>query len=118
MNIRFFIAIIVFNVPLYAGAYCIGGAGFSNCYDSSGNSYSVSRFGPTTSVQGFNSSTGSSWNETVNRFGNVTSIDGTAANGASWNETITNLGGGNYTESGINSRGEFFSRVCTPYGCN
>lgn len=115
---RYLIALIFLTASINSFAYCLGGGGLSTCYDSSGNSYTISRLGSTTIVQGSNANTGNAWSETTNRFGNVTSINGNSANGSNWNETITNLGGGNFTESGLNSQGQYFSKFCTPYGCN
>jgi hypothetical protein len=106
----------LFNTPVFAN--CFGGPAMQTCNDNSGNSYTVNRFGNTTTVQGYNAQTGSSWNETASTNGNTTYINGQAANGANWNENVTNYGNGNRMINGTNSNGQSFSRYCTPYGCN
>ncbi|OYD77969.1 UNVERIFIED_ORG: hypothetical protein BDU10_3092 [Burkholderia sp. CF145] len=111
-------AILMALVSASAFANCFGGPSMQTCTDNSGNSYAVNRYGNTTTVQGTNAQTGSSWHETANTYGNTTYINGQAANGANWNENITSYGNGNRIISGTNSSGQSFSRYCTPYGCN
>lgn len=101
-----------------AYANCIGSPGFQTCTDQSGNTYSVNRLGNMTTVNGYNAQTGSSWRETANKLGNTTMINGTAANGQNWNETIQNFGNGNRAISGVDSNGNSFNHYCTAYGCN
>lgn len=105
-----------FSTSTYAN--CLGGSAIQTCTDNDGNSYQVNRFGNMTTVNGYNARTGSSWNETANTYGNQTVINGTAANGASWNESITNFGNGNRLINGTNSQGQSYSHYCTAYGCN
>jgi len=99
-------------------AVCVGGAAYQTCNDASGNSYSVSRYGNTTQVNGYNGNTGSQWSQTSQTLGNSTYTNGTAANGASWNETQTNYGNGMRSINGTDSNGNSFSKMCTAYGCN
>jgi hypothetical protein len=100
-----------------AEAACFGSGAFQNCYDSSGNSYTVQRYGNTTNVYGSNPNTGSTWNESVRKFGNTTYYNGTT-NGRSWNMQQNNIGG-TTLYNGTNSSGQPFSYVCTQYGgCN
>ncbi len=99
-----------------ANASCYGSSSFYTCNDASGNSYNVQKYGNTTNVQGYNSSTGSSWSQNSQTYGNTTYTQGNS-NGRSWNETTTVMPGmTNY--SGTNSRGQSFNRTCTAYGCN
>jgi hypothetical protein len=98
-------------------ANCIGSPGFQTCYDNSGNSYQVNRMGNTTTVQGYNAQTGSSWNQTSQQVGNSTYTNGTAANGQPWNSTTMNMGNGNTMTYGTDSRGNSFQRNCNQYGC-
>ncbi|VWC01096.1 hypothetical protein BLA6860_04837 [Burkholderia lata] len=116
------IGIVFLGIGLAASgavhANCFGSPAMSTCTDASGNSYTVNRMGNMTTVNGYNAQTGSSWRETANTYGNTTSINGTAANGQSWNETIQNFGNGNRSMSGTDSNGNSFSRYCTAYGCN
>ena len=101
-----------------AHAMCFDSAAMETCNDANGNSYTVNRLGSMTMIQGNNANTGSNWGETVNHFGNTTTINGTAANGQNWNENIQHYGNGSYSESGTDSRGNSFNVYCTPYGCN
>ncbi|AOY90528.1 hypothetical protein BKK79_00810 [Cupriavidus sp. USMAA2-4] len=97
-------------------ASCFGGPTHKTCTDDAGNSYQVSRFGNSTTVQGYNAGTGSTWEQTSSRVGNSTYTQGTAANGQSWNSTTTAIGN-QTTTYGTDSRGNYFQRTCGPYGC-
>jgi hypothetical protein len=99
-----------------ANAGCIGSSAFQTCNDSSGNSYTINRFGNTTMMNGYNAQTGSSWSQNSNTFGNTTTHNGTASNGNSWNSTETRMGN---TRSiyGSDSQGNSFSKTCGPFGC-
>lgn len=102
---------------LPAAAACVGSEAFSTCTDESGNTYSVSRFGNMTQVQGTGAN-GQSWNQTSQTLGNQTFTNGTAANGNAWNEQQTQLGGGNRFVSGTNAQGQPYTYNCTLQGCN
>jgi hypothetical protein len=95
-----------------AQASCFGSGSFQTCTDESGNTYNVQRYGNTTNVQGSNPSTGSSWNQTSQTYGNTTYQSGTASNGNSWNGTTQQIG--NTTiNSGTDSRGHSYHKSCT-----
>jgi hypothetical protein len=99
-----------------AQAACFGSDAFSTCTDSSGNSYSVQRFGNTTSVQGSNPD-GSSWSQNSNTMGNTTYTNG-ETNGQQWNMTAQHNGPFT-TYSGTNAAGQPFFHSCSQYGgCN
>jgi hypothetical protein len=100
-----------------AQATCVGSGSLQTCIDGSGNSYTVSRIGNTTNVQGYNVNTGSAWSQNSTTVGNTTYHNGTAANGNGWNGTTTNYGGIT-NHSGVDSRGNAYSKTCTAYGCN
>jgi len=53
-------------------AACYGSSTFENCYDGSGNTYTVNRFGDTTQMNGFNAQTGSQWSQTSQTYGTMT----------------------------------------------
>lgn len=92
-----------------AMANCTGSSSFQTCYDAqSGNSYNVQRFGNTTSIQGFNSSTGSSWNQTSQQIGNTTYHNGMSSSGSPWSGTSQRIGNQIYHQ-GIDSSGEPYS---------
>lgn len=97
-------------------AACYGSGSFRTCYDDSGNSYNVTRYGNTTQVDGYNSATGSNWSQTSRSIGNTTYTDGFAANGSSWNSTTRSTGSGTYTY-GTDANGNAFSTTCNRYGC-
>jgi hypothetical protein len=101
-----------------AFAACVGTGTFSTCTDDSGNSYSVQRFGNMTNVQGMGAN-GQTWNQSSQTVGNQTFTNGTAANGNSWNENQLHLGNGNSSISGTNSSGQPYNYFCTrATGCN
>lgn len=98
-------------------AECIGSGALQNCWDDSGNSYSVMRFGNSTFVDGRNARTGSSWSQSSQTLGNTTFHSGRAANGNSWNSSDTRVGDYRFI-NGQDSRGDSFSHTCGPFGCN
>lgn len=100
-----------------ASAACFGSGTFKTCTDSSGNNYTVSKFGNSTVVNGYNSNTGSSWSQNSTRFGNSTFTNGNDADGNSWNSTTTKFGTQSYTY-GTDSDGNSFSSTCGMFGCN
>lgn len=74
-----------------AAAACYGTKVYQNCYDSqSGNSYSIQRYGNTTTMNGYNSNTGSTWNQNSYTYGNSTSHYGTDSDGNNWSTHCTN----------------------------
>lgn len=112
-----FLITAVLALPLAANANCFGSGNFQTCTDSSGNSYSVQRYGNTTNVQGYNPSTGNNWNQSSSTYGNTTYHNGMASNGNSWSGTSSTYGGST-TYQGIDSRGQSYHRTCNAYGCN
>lgn len=101
--------------PSWAQSNCFGTENLKTCTDSSGNTYSVSKFGNTTTVQGANAGTGSTWSQTSSTFGNNTYTNGTAANGQPWNQTTSTFGNTTSTY-GTDSNGKPFSKSCTQLG--
>ena len=70
-----------------AHANCFGTSTMSTCYDDSGNSYNVQRFGDQTFMHGSNARTGSSWSQNSLSIGDTTFHNGTDSDGNSWNST-------------------------------
>jgi hypothetical protein len=87
-------------------AQCVGSSSFSNCWDNSGNSYTVQRFGNTTVVNG-SASNGNTWSQTSQTFGNTTYTNATSADGSSWNQTTIRTGN-SITTYGTDSNGNSF----------
>lgn len=103
--------------PVSALADCFGGPQIETCTDASGNTYTVNRFGNMTTVNGSNAQTGSQWNQTTTNYGNMTQTTGTT-NGAPWSETQTQYGNGFSNVYGTNSQGQPYNYNCSPYsGC-
>ena len=97
-------AVLALALPVMpASAACFGSGAFKTCSDSSGNNYTVNKFGNTTTVTGSNARTGSNWNQTTTTFGSNSYTNGTT-NGRSWNQTTTPYG-----SFGTDSRGNSFS---------
>lgn len=95
-------------VASQASAGCFGTSNFYSCYDNSGNSYSISKFGNSTYMTGSNSRTGSSWSQNTSRIGGYSFTNGTSANGRSWSSTSSGLG-----TYGFSSAGNSFSNFGT-----
>ena len=105
-KLTFIASLLTFSFNVSAG--CVGTAAYQSCYDSSsGNSYSISRLGNTTNMNGYNSRTGSNWSQRSSTFGNNTYHSGRAANGNSWHGTQSRIGNTSIY-SGVNSRGQSF----------
>ncbi|MQW55661.1 hypothetical protein [Sinorhizobium meliloti] len=68
-------------------AACYGTDAFSTCNDSSGNRYTIQRYGNTTYMQGNNYRTGSRWSQNSTTYGNTTFHNGRDAEGNSWRST-------------------------------
>jgi hypothetical protein len=115
---KFFIATVVSVLMVSsASAGCIGSGAFKSCTDNSGNSYTISKFGNSTMVNGYNSKTGSNWSQNSMRSGNTTFTTGNDADGNSWNSTTMRSGTQSYT-FGTDSDGNSFSSTCGAFGCN
>ena len=111
-----FLVAITFLAAATANATCYGTGAFRTCNDAYGNSYNIQSYGNTTNMQGSNAQTGSTWTQNSQTYGNTTYIQGNS-NGNSWNQTIQTLPGMTI-QSGTDSRGNFFNRTCTAFGCN
>jgi hypothetical protein len=118
MNIpaKFFLIAAFAALPSLVSANCIGSGSFYTCNDASGNSYTVQRYGNTTSVQGYNSQTGSTWSQDSHSYGNTTQTYGRSATGDSWNSTTIRTPGMSNT-FGMDAQGNSFSSTCTSSGC-
>jgi hypothetical protein len=99
-----------------AFAGCYGSDSFYTCNDTTGNRYTVQKFGNQTTVRGFNSDTGSTWSQNSTRLGNTTYTKGFDADGNSWNMQQRRIGNSTYT-SGFDSDGNYFSQTCGAFGC-
>ncbi|MGP3726379.1 hypothetical protein SAMN05421763_11718 [[Luteovulum] sphaeroides subsp. megalophilum] len=100
-----------------AFAGCVGSETFQSCWDDAGNSYTVSRYGNTTHLEGSNTRTGSHWSQESQTLGNTTYHQGRSADGGNWNMTQQSIGGSTFY-SGRDSDGKAFSGVCGPFGCD
>ncbi len=89
-----------------ANAQCFGSGSYYSCSDSSGNHYNVQKFGNMTQVQGSNAN--GSWSSTSQRFGNTTFQNGTSIDGGTWNQTIQSNPGGGTMRYGTDSDGDSF----------
>jgi hypothetical protein len=101
-----------------AHAECFGTGSFRSCSDLSGNSYSIQQFGNTTTMNGSNSRTGSTWNQTSTTMGSTTFNRGTSSDGGSWSTTRQDVGNGNYMINGHDSDGNAVSKSCFYGVCN
>ncbi|WP_404377847.1 hypothetical protein [Vreelandella aquamarina] len=112
------IAALAFSGPTLAQSNCYGSDSYQTCYDTqSGNNYNIQRYGNTTSLQGSNPRTGSTWNQNSQTIGNTTYHNGTSASGNTWNGTSTRIGGTTFHQ-GTDSDGNYYNRTCNQYGCN
>ena len=73
MRVAFIAALVLLSGSVSAD--CIGTDNFKTCYDDSGNTYTVQKFGNSTYVNGQNPSTGSSWNQQSQRIGDYIVIE-------------------------------------------
>ncbi len=113
-KMKYFLAIALVFGASQSMAECFGSDSFQTCYDGSGNSYTVNRYGNTTSTNGYNAQTGSTWSQQSHTYGNITQHNG-ASNGNSWNMTQTQNGFGQ-TFSGTDSGGNSFHTTCDAFG--
>ncbi|WP_145109322.1 hypothetical protein ACN9JG_21010 (plasmid) [Cereibacter azotoformans] len=100
-----------------AAAACVGSEAFQSCWDDAGNSYTVSRYGNTTQLEGRNARTGSHWSQESQTIGNTTYHQGRSADGGNWNMMQQSIGGSTFY-SGRDSDGNAFSGSCGPFGCD
>ncbi len=106
------LALLALSTNLFAN--CVGSGSFQSCMDSSGNSYTVQRLGNTTLLNG-TAANGNTWSQTSQSMGNTTFHNGTAANGNSWNGTTQSIGNRQFY-NGTDSRGRSYSGSCTTIG--
>ena len=99
-----------------ASAECIGSGSLKTCYDDSGNTYTVQKFGNSTYVDGQNARTGSTWSQHSQKLGNSTYTTGRDTDGNSWDSTATKMGSSTVI-NGTDSEGDSFSVICNEYGC-
>ena len=93
-------------------ANCVGTETFKTCNDpQSGNSYTISKFGNTTHMNGYNNQTGSTWSQQSSTFGNSTYHQGYSSDGNHWSVTESRYGNSSYI-SGYDSRGNTVSKSC------
>src|SRR3954452_25358597 len=98
-------AIFAVNV---ASAACYGTDTFQNCDDSSGDSYTINRFGDTTIMSGGNAQTGSSWSQNSTTLGDTTFHNDRASGGNSWNSPDQRL-----EDSRSGRQGSRSNRICS-----
>lgn len=114
------LAILLLSVGLIgsANAACFGTDTMYSCNDpQSGNYYQVNKFGNSTYMTGNNFRTGSTWRQDSTTYGNTTYQNGTSSNGNTWRQTIQNNGTMGTTYSGTDSKGNYYSKTCTQFGC-
>ena len=99
---KFIISILILVTSAISGfAQCYGTGAYTSCYDySSGNSYSINRFGDYTYMNGWNSNTGSTWSQNSQTFGDTTYMNGYSSDGGYWSSTITPYGTFGYDSDG------------------
>ena len=90
-RVGFAAAIVTIFAVNAASATCYGTVTFQNCDDSSGNGYTINRFGDTTIMTGGNAQTGSSGSQNSITFGDTTFHNDRASSGNSWNATDQRL---------------------------
>jgi hypothetical protein len=106
---------IIAIAPSAADAACFGSQGFQTCYDGSGNSYTVQRYGNTTQLNGY-AADGTVWSQNSQTFGGTTFHNGYTSNGGNWSMTQQQLGGGFQSFNGFDSSGRSFNRTCDSFG--
>lgn len=89
------LALIVFGFLAATSSFaqCTTFGNHTQCYDfNSGNNYSINRFGNITQMQGYNTRTGTNWSQQSNTIGNTTYQRGIDSQGNNWSQTINNNG--------------------------
>ena len=105
------------SVSAIVNAGCVGSGNLKTCNDSSGNSYTISKIGNTTYVNGSNSQTGSQWHQSSSSIGNTTYTNGTAANGGTWSQNSRTIGNTTYS-NGTSSNGGTWNGTIQRNGSN
>ncbi|MGX5674000.1 hypothetical protein [Thermomonas fusca] len=139
MKIAIFAGVLALSAVGFAHAGCYGSSTYRTCTDAKGNTYSTQKIGNSTYTNGYNSQTGSSWNQSTQRIGNSSYTTGSDAQGNSWNANTQRIGNTTYqsgrdsngnsfsgqvrkngsstTYSGYDSNGNSYQKTCTAYGC-
>ena len=110
-RVGFAAAIVTIFVVNVASAACYGTDTFQNCDDSSGNGYTINRFGDTTIMTEGNAQTGSSGLRNSITFGDTTFHNDRASSGNPWNSPDQRLEDSRHI-FGRDSQGDNSSRIC------
>jgi len=110
-RVGFAAAIVTILVVNVASAACYGTDTSQNCDDSSGNGYTINRFGDTTIMTEGNAQTGSSGARNSITFGDTTFHNDRASSGNSWNATDQRLEDSRHI-FGRDRQGNRSSRIC------
>ncbi len=106
-RVGFAAAIVTIFAVNVASAACYGTDTFENCDNSSGNSYTINRFGDTTMMIGGSVQTGNSWSQDLETLGDTTFHNDHTNNGNSWNSADQRLGDSRHDGQGSSS-----NRIC------
>lgn len=116
------IAVILFAPTVFAypnnNPNCFGSETNYTCRDNStGNTYNVSKYGNTTSVQANNYRTGESWSQNTQNYGNQSYTNGRDKDGNTWRHSTNQIGNTQFY-NGSDSNGNTYNGSCNPYtGC-
>ena len=110
-RVGFAAAIVTIFVVNVASAACYGTDTSQNCDDSSGNGYTINRFGDTTIMTEGNAQTGSSGARNSITFGDTTFHNDRASSGNPWNSPDQRLEDSRHI-FGRDSQGNRSSRIC------
>ena len=110
-RVGFAAAIVAIFTVNAANAACYGTVTFQNCDESSGNGYTINRFGDTTIMTGGDAQTGGSWAQNSITLGDTTFHNDRASSGNSWNSPDQRLEDSRYI-FGRDSQGNSSGRIC------
>ena len=110
-RVGFAAAIVTIFAVNVASAACYGTDTFENCDNSSGNSYTINRFGDTTIMTEDNAQTGSSRSQNSTTLGDTTFHNDRASSDNSWNATDQRLEDSRHIFS-RDRQGNSSSRIC------
>jgi hypothetical protein len=110
-RVGFAAAMMTISAVNVARVACYGTDAFQNCDDSSGNGYTINRFGDTTIMTEGNARTGSSWSRNSITLGDTTFHNDRASSGNSWNATDQRLKDSRHI-FGRDSQDNSSSRIC------
>jgi hypothetical protein len=110
-RVGFAAAIVTIFAVNVASAACYGTDTFQNCDDSSGNGYTINRFGDTTIMTGGDAQTEGSWAQNSITFGDTTFHNDRASSGNSWNATDQRLEDSRHIFT-RDRQGNSSSRIC------